>query len=657
LAEFDLAFKAFDSYVEIITRGKDRAEKSGEKDTSLDDDNVAIQTAVEAVRILCRFGSRKEAEKAFETGITIDKWLKQHTPASPPKRSREDPEAPTESIVAPKTLAAAYRAVGISQARWAHFACDAASRPGLQTTAAKTLRKALEPTFGDAQNVETLYALALLLAEMRDVNGAIGVAKHALALQSQSLSPNVPEGARPEFGSNGESDYIHRGKKLTPLWHLLALLLTARPDFNIAAKACEAAYGQLQNPLVLFGDAVGNGEPGKPYRGLGSKDFPESFDEKRSGKRRTGYAVVDYMDRLEKQSILQLKMTQLGLVEVLEGPNAAVDYSEELLALYAQLFGDPKAGQVRLQTASTIAPPKSATGTIKGSILGRVRSTRRDAERIASDPKRSFSGATSASKASTTGTYTTRAPTIQITDEHGKLPQKANGHHHHRLPLYFRGHSHDGSGNQVQPLDQENNLDGFKNGTFLTQGSRSDDAMRDEIYNPESANATSHGGGGLSPDLSFSSASKKSLESPDQSLRPIAHSTSHNNQPLPVGHADQPPKQDVRLPTPVPDLSRSMLSPRFPLLQDRRQIISLLVEIWLFIAGLYTRAMMHTDAKGAIDEAFKLVEGLELEVSLQSSSSKAFTDRDWSGGKSVEELWADVWAEVRFAETAETTLD
>lgn len=55
---------------------------------------------------------------------------------------------------------------------------------------------------------------------------------------------------------------------------------------------------------------------------------------------------------------------------------------------------------------------------------------------------------------------------------------------------------------------------------------------------------------------------------------------------------------------------------------------------------------MHEDADDAVNEARKLVESFEAEVAQGSSSSKAFTERGWGCGKSVEELWGDVYAAV-----------
>jgi hypothetical protein len=71
-----------------------------------------------------------------------------------------------------------------------------------------------------------------------------------------------------------------------------------------------------------------------------------------------------------------------------------------------------------------------------------------------------------------------------------------------------------------------------------------------------------------------------------------------------------------------------------------------LVNIWIFISGLYAKAHMFQDAREAVAEALKLVEAFEAEVSLESSTAKALAEKGWGGGKSVEELWADVYAAV-----------
>jgi len=74
--------------------------------------------------------------------------------------------------------------------------------------------------------------------------------------------------------------------------------------------------------------------------------------------------------------------------------------------------------------------------------------------------------------------------------------------------------------------------------------------------------------------------------------------------------------------------------------------MSLLIQVWLFVATLYINAGVNEDAKDAIEEANKLSSALELEVSASGCSVKNFQDRGWASGLSVEELWADVHAQV-----------
>ena len=56
---------------------------------------------------------------------------------------------------------------------------------------------------------------------------------------------------------------------------------------------------------------------------------------------------------------------------------------------------------------------------------------------------------------------------------------------------------------------------------------------------------------------------------------------------------------------------------------------------------------MFGDANGAIDEAYKLVEAQEMDVSRDSSGNITIHNGGWGSTKSVEELWGDVWSEVR----------
>ncbi|KAF2262074.1 hypothetical protein CC78DRAFT_326436 [Lojkania enalia] len=620
LAEFELAFKAYDSYVEIITRGKDRAEKSGEEDVEIDDDSTILRTSAEAIRILCRFGSRKEAEKALEIGHHIEKWLEQtlHIKST---MSEAGSTLSVETAVVPRSLAVAYCAIGISQAHWARFTYDADSRTSIQTKAVQYLRKSLEPRFDDPNNIETLYALSLVLSELRDIPGAIKVVKHALSPatgQKSSMSADgvISVGIASEFG---------RERKLIPLWHLLALLLTTRAEYSRAERSCEAAFEQFGNPTILFGAE----DEEAAYR---SEHLNEINGKDATVKAR---GIVDQMEAFEKTGILQIKMTQLSLLEIVEGSSAAVDVSDELLALYARLFGDPAASQAKPPPATATPPPKSAVGTIRGRFRskGSVKNTNRDSNTMRNSSVVS-------SRPSTVATQTTATPTIQVTDEDGTA--RANGHHHQ---LLHHKHEEGRSGPTRTPSKlQKRSSNSLRRKSEMPTGQGPDvPDLPTTTSNGAVPQSNSSRGKSLRRP-SVSNSIRKSIESHDRSLRSIAHNLPHSSEPPPVGHPRQPLKQDVRLPAPFPSEDYIPPDPRFSVLEERRHKVSVLVAVWIFISGLYSRAGMYEDAEGAVKEALKLVENFEAEVAQLTSSSKAFADRGWGGGKSIEELWADAFA-------------
>jgi hypothetical protein len=68
--------------------------------------------------------------------------------------------------------------------------------------------------------------------------------------------------------------------------------------------------------------------------------------------------------------------------------------------------------------------------------------------------------------------------------------------------------------------------------------------------------------------------------------------------------------------------------------------------VWLLVSGFYRRASLYDDAKGGIEEAHKLVKSLEEDVSRDTSGHVSITYPGWGGGKSVAELWGDVFSEV-----------
>lgn len=338
-----------------------------------------------------------------------------------------------------------------------------------------------------------------------------------------------------------------------------------------------------------------------------------------------------------------MKITQLAVIETLEGPKAAVDDCDELLALYARLFGDPKAGQVKMPTPSTaLLPPKSAAPTIRGSILGRPKSVRTSNEKTAISVSDGTS--TAVSRPSTVATQRGGAPSIKVTDE-DSTAEKANGHHHHHL-----FHHKDHKDRQSQGMQHSGSVKLQKRSASLRRTQADGSAAPSNAtltIQPKATGAVPIDSTALDTQEAISSnEAQQNVGSADQPLRDVAHNEKHDMWPPPTGHSKQPPTQDVRLPVPHPQADLTSPEPHFTTTLERRHKISLLVNVWLVISGLYVRAAMYEDAKGAVDEAYKLAQGLEAEVAQLDASARAFAAKSWGGGKSVEELWGDVWAQV-----------
>lgn len=661
VAEFDLAFKAFDTYMEIVERGRARVEKTAEPEQGLDDDETVTKAICECIRARCRYGSRQGVERAKDLGIFLQEWLDKHYPY------REAPGDRLEDAVnyalAPPTFAKAWQAIGISQATWARYAFEASVRSEFQAQAVKSFKKSLSQQFQSSNDIDTLFALALLLAEQKQLTAAVGVVKTAL------LPPKDAQADKSnEFGP-GRGDYS-RQRSLIPLWHLLALLLSAKQEFTTAARACEGAFEQFNDPINLFGE-----KDGLPrYRS-------DHLNEK-SGERRDG--VVDFMDDFEKETVLEVKMTQLALLEVLEGPEVAVNASDELLSLYSRLFGDPEdlvASSTARQNLRT--PPKSSSAStirsIRGSIFGRshraaskpARASILDSSPISEKPE-------DGSEASAESPKTTRTPTIQVTNENG-APSKQSRHRslrEARPHLHLHRHDKDVKRSKSLPrkkseqsVQESNNQEQESNlkplGTQYSTGNepRAPDLEGSgDFYTPSEAprsqwledspeqHRLSQVGLAMSPEFSsspFPPHSEKTGESPasNQSSQPIARQMHQKEKTLRIPSGPHPgDSPDLPHISPSPTTANPMS--RFPKEQERRRRVGVMIKVWLLVAAFYRRATMYDDAKGAIDEARSLILGLEHDVIKDTSGLVTISNAGWGGGKSVEHLWADILAEV-----------
>jgi hypothetical protein len=658
VGEFDIAFKAFDTYLEIVKKGEGRVEKTGEVEKSLDSDETVLKTVSECIRALCRYGSREAAKKAKDLAQYFEERLSKHHPPTVAgnDESRSGKGGPivngntshTASPISPQVFAIAWRSIGIAKAQWARVTYDAGSRSDIQTRAIKSLHKALSPEYESVDNVETLFALAMLLSERRELNAAIEVVKRALLPPSTSSTRTVENlgPSRTRFA---------REKSLIPLWHLLALLLSARQEFTTAARACEGAFEQFQDPKNLFGDVLLTGT----YRSehLNLKDMNEKSLAQSRG-------VVDEMDDFQKETVLEVKMTQLALIEVLEGPEVAVNASDELLSLYTRIFGEPQQLATPAPKTAQTLPPQSSAGTlrsIKGSLFGRSRPSIRKSSvtRGRTSPISEKSTLPVRPQTSQTHASTVRmGPTIHVTNENDGTTSQPHHHeklHKRRSASLSRKKSHSSVRNRSTsegPVRTENRTPSAADVSEFDHVRRQDDKSmsvgdRENIEHTLDVINSGRIGRAISPgdsSVALPTAHDSLQRSSSKRLPSTSQNIPQKEEPLKPNPTAQ---QDTRLPHITSRSSSINPYTRFSKDQERRRRIEILVRVWLLVAGFYRRAEMFEDAKGAIDEAYKLVEGQEMDVSRDTSGNVTIHNGGWGSKKSVEELWGDVWSEVR----------
>lgn len=610
--EFDLAIHAFDSYLEIVNKGKARGEKTGKHEIGFDSDDTAMLTAADAVCVLCRYGDREQAEKALGITRAMQRWMEQRRPSTAASAQtngektdgeKTDGESqpssqPTSSLLKPTTLAAAYRALGVAQARWAQVTYESENRSSLLAEANNNLRRAQK---FDPDSLETAHALAFALAETRDVAGSLEVIRGTIETKEQASTIN---------GTVAAPSGVERQRRLIPLWHLLALCLSAEDQFEAASRMCEAAFKQFGDSRVLFGSRMDS----------------STVDAAAAG------GLVDQMESLEKESLLQIKMTQIVLFELMEGADEAVDQTDELLSMYSRLFGKPEHVVAEIaskppQTAGSHAPSrlggtlKSITGSIRPRSARSTRSLRSntdDAGRrpsVISDDGSTIAPRTNGASSTANGQNLGPPVSITVTNEDGVQSEKPQ--HRHHLPHL--------------PFQKARGRSRSAGPRHRTAGIAEEAETERPAPGPEPAKAA-----------------VADNAKPDQSMGNMAHNFAHDQLPPPVGHQDQPPHQDVRLPAPHPASASAVPEPQLSSSYDRRHKVTVLVYTYLFSAELYIRAVTYNDADNLINDAVKLVESLEHELASSDEPTNARTlfEKGWGNGKSIDGLWADIWSTV-----------
>lgn len=624
VAEFDLAFKAFDSYLEIVKKGKARVEKTGHQEPSLDDDATALETICLCISALTRFGGREAAEKANNLAVELENWLEKIEPphtngGMQPVQEEGGRSSAIGGHVPAKVLSLAWQSIGLAHARWARMTFEASTRTEVQKKAIRSLRTSLSSDFGGIADVRAVFALGLLLAEQRELTTAIELVKTALLTKHTGDETLVLR--------NGP---FWRERSRIPLWHLLSLLLSARQEYVLAARTCECAFEQFRDPAVLFGRQ-------QSYKSDHLNDVERDHEATKG--------LVDEMDDFEKENIVEVKMTQLAIVEIMEGPRIAVNASLELLTLFARLFGSTDKKQT-LEPPKTSAVPRTS-GTfrsIRSGIFGN-RNSRADSNATVRPPGDKMETIQDSDfRPQTATTVATRAPTIQVTQENGSprasRTRRKSTSNDRRSESAKRHSTRKRDSQQGRPRASSSGpsphvatiVDGEPFYTPMGEGQglqASDIFAHARQTNPLSRPSSAVTATGANRSVSQGSGLPSGLKGPDIAGLGL-ETVGPTSAVLPVIHFDKE--------------------------HERRRRGAILMKIWLMIAGFYRKAGMFDDAKGAVAEAQKIVQSMEAELGKESgegdrktSHPTSLRDPGWAGKKSIEELWADVWCEVSSA--------
>ena len=623
MSEFELAGKAFDTYIDLVAKGKARVEKSGETELGLDDDNTVLRTTAMGIQMLCVYGQRKEVERAQDICAQLESWMEKAKPdSSDPVVSADDvPDDLVEQRdgqhqqLSRQAMAVAQRGLGISRMQWAILTYDTPARPELHAKAIASFRSALDSGLDDEENGQTLRYLAYSLAQNRELEAAITSVKKAISLFTDKSEGELLE----DSVISGNSMPTRHRNLLLKCWHLLALLLSARHEFSTAIASCEAA-----------------------------EDMYDAFSET------SDWEAMRSLSMFERENILELEMSRISLSEVLDGPEEAVNGGGELLGLYARLFDydhseTPKKAAPIQSSVETISLKQTANGTLRSfrkSILGRPKvpamTDSKDvlSAKLASDPQEKPNNPA-------------RIPAISVADDEvvsekpyqppPHLARQESRKLHKRNSRRSIASDRKNRGASPNKRSIANGTEQFEHGLPLhvsqMRGSSSDtDASPSIGYKDYSSDevgvAVTHDG------------PRASLSQQDQTHQPKSRTTHPQKRNISPHFPKPPLSQQYSKPSPISSqASNSLPDPIFSSTEIKRHALTLLTRIWLQIARLYRHATMPVDAQGALSEASKNVRSIQATVAAQKCSAEAFSTAGRGGMKSVAELWADVLAE------------
>ncbi|KAK4054711.1 hypothetical protein OIV83_000635 [Microbotryomycetes sp. JL201] len=298
---------------------KQSAESKGqaeEFENDADTDRQFVETVAFAVRVFVKY--------LDDPAFAVD-MAKRARQLFDDERSKLKGDAKLESQLE--------RTLGIALGARAAKEQNPETRPTSQTEALAHLDRANQL---DPESWQTLYHLAYQLAELRQITPALDKARQAVELCSRS---------------KGGSAYVDA-------WHLLGLLVAAQKETNECLVVLETAIDDGESD-------EDDGEVAK-NRVNGTGRFLNAIDSRLqrlsldSDSRKPSAECNFELFRDETEQLVaevQLRMTKNVVIEVMEGPEAALVDQQALLAYFSSAYGEIRQQQPVSAEDSSSPPP------------------------------------------------------------------------------------------------------------------------------------------------------------------------------------------------------------------------------------------------------------------------------------------------------------
>ena len=606
LCDYDLAINALLQYIELVQKGHVRCEKTSQDEPGLDNLGFSLKVASIGIEFLCECGGRPNIEKANGIAALIECWV------SKAKPDTNEIEIPKRLLTDDTALAVGHYAIGLSKSCLARMTYDTLSRTEMQMSAISNFRSALNVSFGEEHNVKTLYQLSVIRAETGELDRALDSVRQAI-FKGEKFNKIQPETIEVPYQNAARNQDIQKSAlsraMLVKCWYLLTLLLDTREKYPACLASCEAAF--------------------EPYGGRNTL----------SGNVKS-LSSTPNMSLREAKSLLELKMEQLSLTNLVASSEEAVNGSYELFTLFRVLQNDlevevkgPEATAMESRPASQAVSMSGAHKGLRASVLG-LPKDRRVSRLSAPDNASSSVGSLESVVHSTTG-----RPIPTTADGKGPLPQISNHHQgflgrHESKKLKKRP-----SKKTMKTIRRSHAESSLK--------SPSDEGQHSSTLHTSSFSADQIGVA-MTHDLPSAPSTLATALEPSQ----LPPTTSTADDVGGCDKSDKPTKPGYPLlQIGLCSLSRappptSLPEPLHPQHLKRRHILATLCRLWLFTSSLYREASLLPDAHASCDAARNAVQEFENSIALNEGSSAENLSRPGYGGlKSCGELWADVLSE------------